>query len=215
MDGIIRPIFAQLGYEAPVVATGGLASRVAAQSQTITAINPELTLEGLRPRVRSAGRRRQRLKARDALPYPVSRRAVSPTQLLQTIIDAGSSRRVRCDGGFDVARRSFMRRGPICRNVGFLALLEECFSFPLRSAGRIASIRKAAPSAMSGRERKEGPDVLSDIEIAQAAKPQHYQRDRRRRACRSRISSCTVRTRRRWTTTCSPTRSTRPASSSW
>lgn len=31
-----------------MVATGGLASRVAAQSQTITAINPELTLEGLR-----------------------------------------------------------------------------------------------------------------------------------------------------------------------
>ena len=48
MDGIIRRIFAQLGYETPVVATGGLASRVAAQSQTITAINPELTLEGLR-----------------------------------------------------------------------------------------------------------------------------------------------------------------------
>ena len=47
-DGIIRRIFAQLGYETPVVATGGLASRVAAQSQTITAINPELTLEGLR-----------------------------------------------------------------------------------------------------------------------------------------------------------------------
>lgn len=48
VDGIIRRIFAQLGYEAPVVATGGLASRVATQSQTITAINPELTLEGLR-----------------------------------------------------------------------------------------------------------------------------------------------------------------------
>ena len=48
VDGIIRRIFAQLGYETPVVATGGLASRVAAQSQTITAINPELTLEGLR-----------------------------------------------------------------------------------------------------------------------------------------------------------------------
>ena len=48
VDGLIRRIFAQLGYETPVVATGGLASRVAAQSQTITAINPELTLEGLR-----------------------------------------------------------------------------------------------------------------------------------------------------------------------
>lgn len=48
VDGLVRRIFAQLGYEAPVVATGGLASRVAAQSQTITATNPELTLEGLR-----------------------------------------------------------------------------------------------------------------------------------------------------------------------
>ena len=61
VDGIIRRIFAQLGYETPVVATGGLASRVAAQSQTITAINPELT-RGIASRVRSAGRRRQRLR---------------------------------------------------------------------------------------------------------------------------------------------------------
>ena len=58
VDGIIRRIFAQLGYETPVVATGGLASRVAAQSQTITAINPR----GIASRVRSAGRRRQRLR---------------------------------------------------------------------------------------------------------------------------------------------------------
>ncbi|WP_080801620.1 type III pantothenate kinase [Arabiibacter massiliensis] len=48
VDGLVRRIFGQLGYEAPVVATGGLASRVAAQSSTITATNPELTLEGLR-----------------------------------------------------------------------------------------------------------------------------------------------------------------------
>lgn len=48
VDGLVRRIFDQLGYEAPVVATGGLASRVAAQSRTITATNPELTLEGLR-----------------------------------------------------------------------------------------------------------------------------------------------------------------------
>ena len=47
VDGIIRRIFAQLGYETPVVATGGLASRGTGR-QTITAINPELTLEGLR-----------------------------------------------------------------------------------------------------------------------------------------------------------------------
>ncbi len=48
VDGLVRRIFDQLGYEAPVIATGGLASRVAALSQTITDINPELTLEGLR-----------------------------------------------------------------------------------------------------------------------------------------------------------------------
>ena len=48
VDGLVRRIFAQLGYEAPVVATGGLAPRVAELSQTITATNPELTLEGLR-----------------------------------------------------------------------------------------------------------------------------------------------------------------------
>lgn len=48
VDGLVRRIFAQLGYETPVVATGGLASRVAELSSTITATNPELTLEGLR-----------------------------------------------------------------------------------------------------------------------------------------------------------------------
>lgn len=48
VDGLVRRIFAQLGYEAPVVATGGLASRVAPFSQTISTINQKLTLEGLR-----------------------------------------------------------------------------------------------------------------------------------------------------------------------
>lgn len=48
VDGLVRRVFDQLGYEAPVVATGGLASRVAALSKTITATDPELTLEGLR-----------------------------------------------------------------------------------------------------------------------------------------------------------------------
>lgn len=48
VDGLVQRIFDQLGYETPVVATGGLASRVAAQSRTITVTNPELTLEGLR-----------------------------------------------------------------------------------------------------------------------------------------------------------------------
>lgn len=48
VDGLVKRIFAQLGYETPVVATGGLAPRVAELSHTITATNPELTLEGLR-----------------------------------------------------------------------------------------------------------------------------------------------------------------------
>ena len=48
VDGIVRRIFDQLGYEATVVATGGLAPRVAPLSSTITETNPQLTLEGLR-----------------------------------------------------------------------------------------------------------------------------------------------------------------------
>lgn len=48
VDGIVQRIFDQLGYRAPVVATGGLAPRVAPLSRTITHTNPELTLEGLR-----------------------------------------------------------------------------------------------------------------------------------------------------------------------
>lgn len=48
VDGLMRRVFAQLGYETPVIATGGLAHKVADVSQTITAINSELTLEGLR-----------------------------------------------------------------------------------------------------------------------------------------------------------------------
>lgn len=48
VDGLVRRIFDQLGYEATVVATGGLASRVASLSSTITLTNRQLTLEGLR-----------------------------------------------------------------------------------------------------------------------------------------------------------------------
>lgn len=48
IDGLVRRIFAQLGYEAPVVATGGLAPLVSAHSATVTHVNPELTIEGLR-----------------------------------------------------------------------------------------------------------------------------------------------------------------------
>lgn len=48
VDGLVRRIFGQLGYEAPVVATGGLAPLIAPHSQTITQVDGELTLEGLR-----------------------------------------------------------------------------------------------------------------------------------------------------------------------
>lgn len=48
VDGFVRRIFAQLGYEGAVVATGGLATRMAPLCSTVTATNPKLTLEGLR-----------------------------------------------------------------------------------------------------------------------------------------------------------------------
>lgn len=48
IDGLVHRIFAQLGHEATVVATGGLAPLVSAHSSTITHVNPMLTIEGLR-----------------------------------------------------------------------------------------------------------------------------------------------------------------------
>ena len=48
VDGFVRRIFAELGYEAPVVATGGLAGVMAPLCATVTHVNQELTLEGLR-----------------------------------------------------------------------------------------------------------------------------------------------------------------------
>ena len=48
VDGFVRRIFTQLGYEAPVIATGGLAKRMAPLCATVTETNSELTLEGLR-----------------------------------------------------------------------------------------------------------------------------------------------------------------------
>lgn len=47
VDGLVRRIFGQIGYRAPVVATGGLAPLVAAHSSEITEVDPWLTLEGL------------------------------------------------------------------------------------------------------------------------------------------------------------------------
>jgi type III pantothenate kinase len=48
VDGIVGRIRAELGAEAPVVATGGLADLVAPHSETIERVDPFLTLEGLR-----------------------------------------------------------------------------------------------------------------------------------------------------------------------
>lgn len=48
VDGLVDRVFEQLGYEATVVATGGLAHRIAPASKHIAEINLELTLQGLR-----------------------------------------------------------------------------------------------------------------------------------------------------------------------
>jgi type III pantothenate kinase len=48
VDGIVAAIRAELGVDAPVVATGGLAELIAPHSKTIATIDPFLTLEGLR-----------------------------------------------------------------------------------------------------------------------------------------------------------------------
>ena len=48
VDGLVRMIFDELGYLAPVIATGGLAPIVAKHSLFITQTNLELTLVGLR-----------------------------------------------------------------------------------------------------------------------------------------------------------------------
>ncbi len=48
VDGIVAAIRAELGAEAQVVATGGLAELIAPHSKTIGQVDPLLTLEGLR-----------------------------------------------------------------------------------------------------------------------------------------------------------------------
>jgi type III pantothenate kinase len=48
VDGLVERILAELGYPCAVIATGGLASLIAPLSRTITAVDDELTLIGLR-----------------------------------------------------------------------------------------------------------------------------------------------------------------------
>ena len=48
VDGIVDAIRAELGTDAPTVATGGLAELIAPHSRTIATVEPFLTLDGLR-----------------------------------------------------------------------------------------------------------------------------------------------------------------------
>ncbi|HEY8122706.1 MAG TPA: type III pantothenate kinase [Myxococcota bacterium] len=48
VDAMVRRIKAELGEHARVIATGGLAQRIAAETETIERVEPHLTLEGLR-----------------------------------------------------------------------------------------------------------------------------------------------------------------------
>ena len=47
VDGLVQRVQDYLGYETKVIATGGLAHRIAPHSSKITEINLELTLQGL------------------------------------------------------------------------------------------------------------------------------------------------------------------------
>lgn len=47
IDGLVRAIFEELGYETPVIATGGFSGMITDLSETITRREPRLTLMGL------------------------------------------------------------------------------------------------------------------------------------------------------------------------
>jgi len=47
VDGLVRRVWAELGVETRVVATGGLAERMSALCETITDVDADLTLKGL------------------------------------------------------------------------------------------------------------------------------------------------------------------------
>lgn len=48
VDGIVEAIRGELGVDAPVVATGGLADLIAPHARTVGTVDPNLTLDGLR-----------------------------------------------------------------------------------------------------------------------------------------------------------------------
>jgi type III pantothenate kinase len=48
VDGLVRRVWAELGAETPVIATGGLAERMGPLCETIGEVDLDLTLEGLR-----------------------------------------------------------------------------------------------------------------------------------------------------------------------
>jgi type III pantothenate kinase len=48
VDGLVRRVWVELGVETPVIATGGLAERMAPLCDTIGSADPDLTLRGLR-----------------------------------------------------------------------------------------------------------------------------------------------------------------------
>lgn len=48
VDGLVKFIFEELGYEAPVIATGGFSNLIASELKTVTHREPRLTLNGLR-----------------------------------------------------------------------------------------------------------------------------------------------------------------------
>jgi type III pantothenate kinase len=47
VDGLVRRVFDELGQPAPVIATGGLAEKMAALCETIDEVDTDLTLKGL------------------------------------------------------------------------------------------------------------------------------------------------------------------------
>jgi type III pantothenate kinase len=48
VDGLVRRVWSELGAETPVVATGGLAERMGPLCETVTDVDVDLTLDGLR-----------------------------------------------------------------------------------------------------------------------------------------------------------------------